>query len=116
MSKHTPGPWQILRKSWPMRLEGNAHQVTDGNRYPTAFVPAWDKDENGEENKEEAFANARLIAAAPCLLEALGRAVSALEIADKAIGILSNGGTNPYREKSIEIARAAIAKATGEKT
>jgi len=105
---HTPGPWKILNK-WPMDIQGNIIRVIDDNRFPAAFVPAWDNPGPGEEDgTEEALGNARLIAAAPDLLAALKSLVSAL------------GGVPSTRLDvalaRVDAARAAIAKATGEQS
>jgi hypothetical protein len=63
-----------------------------------------------EVNKED-LANARLIAAAPELLEALKVAEKKLEELENAV---SGGDDEIYVEGAILTARAAIAKATGE--
>ena len=100
MNEHTPGPWSVRRWSWPTEVTGSIHQVISADRFPTAFVPAWDEPNPGEvEASEEAKANAHLIAAAPELLEALQDMVS-----DHA----------SLSAATLAFARAAIAKATGE--
>ena len=97
---YTPGPWRI-RKTTKMTITGNIHQVTDKDDYPTAFVPAWDEPQKGEEDgTEEAIANARLIAAAPDMLEALQ-----ILIGEKGLGLAFSD--------RILIARKAISKAEG---
>ena len=91
--QHTPGPW--------------AYIVPDGHvvRHPqiySDFGPVANATWLGENKLDQLKANARLIAAAPELLEALELLVD-----------------NPYRdgtesdERLRRIARAAIAKATG---
>jgi len=71
MSKHTPGPWTI-EPVRPYVVDGRLHTIVNNERYPTAFVPAWDDPLPGEvEGAEEAKANARLIAAAPEMLQVL---------------------------------------------
>lgn len=73
-SKHTPGPWKIHKRSWPMTITGNIHQITNDDRMPAAFIPAWDNPNEGEEDgTEEALANARLVAAAPEMFDLLKR-------------------------------------------
>lgn len=98
--KHTPGPWVVDPCSArEISLESNKHFVIasiinadpDGNRQNKWFF--------GEESK----ANAKLIAAAPCLLEAL----DSLLITAEGYGM----GENCAAYLS---ARAAIAKATGQ--
>ena len=94
--KHTPGPW--VRDCWD--ILGNAK----GNGGGTGHVCEVSRPNEGDEKyweDGEADANARLIAAAPDMLEALQAVVSAYE----------NGGMI----EPIFMARAAIARATGEK-
>ncbi len=103
MSKHTPGPWSATFEDyrWVIDCQGEfgpkkALAVTAG------FYP-----------KNEA--NARLIAAAPELLEALK--VSRAAIAEACEGMtVGERFTNAGQAllDALEPARAAIAKATGE--
>jgi hypothetical protein len=87
-TKHTPGPWTIH---------------TDG--LGITFIAAPEGSVAELHGAPEKVANARLIAAAPELLSALGNALAVLSSLDGlnigAIGVL-------------EDARAAIAKATGQ--
>ena len=96
MSKHTPGPWKA--KKWvgtdpyddpdrPFVEVGNVHW-SPKNWKPAAAI--------------KQTANARLIAAAPELLEALENLLKVHE---------GEGGT---QHNAADIARAAIAKAKGE--
>ncbi len=92
-TKHTPGPWHIGMKPGPMIYGSDSSQVAD------LRADLLDKGERA--------ANARLIAAAPDLLALLQR------MADGEI----MGGTFNHAETVHEyqkLARAAIAKATGE--
>lgn len=82
MSAHTPGPWKFLDVIGGCSVYAGRRQVLAYHSSPDA------------ENK----ANARLIAAAPDLLDALQAAV--------ASGIIDHDGEP-------DAARAAIAKATG---
>lgn len=69
MRRHTPGPWRINKFGWEMSIVGRVHQITNDEMFPAAFVPAWDRPENGEtDGREEALANARLVAASPDML------------------------------------------------
>jgi hypothetical protein len=86
MSSFTPGPWNIFQS---IGLEVEA----DG-------IPIC---ERGDEEQEQA--NARLIAAAPDLLEALQI------LAEHDFGTT---GWTPLLERAAMIGRAAIRKATGE--
>ena len=89
MSGHTPGPWVVLQN--PM-----SHDCITSDDCRICDMPRWD-----DEYAEEETANARLIAAAPDLLEAL-QAIEKYMRADF--------DDMPMSGK----ARAAIAKATGE--
>lgn len=101
-AKHTPGPWRVSEQSptiikQDMRMIGNESGVLIGSASGytgSGFFPT----------DEEAVANARLIAAAPELLEALEEVMSMLgsELVKDTLGY-------EWHDK----ARAAIAKATG---
>ncbi|MDZ5813883.1 hypothetical protein U4I65_02380 [Stenotrophomonas maltophilia] len=96
-SKHTPGPWGIEQTddtNWIgfMRPDGRKVELIVCTTQRDNFFKPDVQDKND--------ANARLIAAAPELLEALKDAVCALDCCGKDY---------PAAEK----ARAAIAKATG---
>lgn len=93
MSKHTPGPWEV-RKNEPWviaKAYGNMKSVVHLN------LPI--------EQSEEQRANARLIAAAPDLLEALELMLDRFRDTE--------GSHGQWEEEATENARAAIAKATG---
>jgi hypothetical protein len=70
MSKlqHTPGPWEFTGS-----MHMNAYLVGGGNRYVCSVWDHLREDDNGHpiDMYEEMQANARLIAAAPEMLEAL---------------------------------------------
>lgn len=120
---HTPGPWKILRKSWPMTITGKVHQVTSEGRLPTAFVPAWEAQDDGDiDAREEAAANAEFIVRA-CnsyydLLAALEDSALAIAYLMRQLKIVDSGWTTVDGRmlslSSIETANAtAIAKAKG---
>ena len=88
-TKHTPGPWRALES------KSSQHQVWKGDDH---IASAWGTDVPGDEQ----LANARLIAAAPELLDALKRIVSVASVE-----------LTGRRDDVLEQARAAIAKATG---
>lgn len=95
MSKHTPGPWIA-----DQLVDGyDIHAAETRFRVATASDPemVW-----GAIGREE---DARLIAAAPELLEALEKIVRMFEGADDTVWAVED-----YHQK----ARAAIAKAKGE--
>lgn len=110
MASHTSGPWTVEYRK-PMSIDGNIHRVIDGERYPAAFVPAWDSPGPGEiDGTEEAIANARLIASAPMLLEALQNMLGAF---DSPVRRLKMPGS--FEDECVASARATVAAATGEK-
>ena len=91
MSKHTPGPWHVRTfdgSQWSIDAVGDLPIAQAQQLRPVRFDP----------KQNERTANARLIAAAPELLEALQ-------------DLLDTGFTGGPQGKR---ARAAIAKATGE--
>lgn len=100
MSAHSPGPWQL--QEWTVRdsdgaIEGGGLQVVDANGH-TITAGTYE----GSTDTEEA--DARLIAAAPDMLQALRRAVLALAFAAESSAAMRDD----YNAVS-----AAIAKATG---
>ncbi len=99
MSKHTPGSW-IAVEAWV--------------EHPDDSIPdICNCDMGVDRSYEEARANAHLIAAAPDLLEALVHAENAL--ADYVPTIEKSGASLNYGHHVLRQARAAIAKATGDK-
>lgn len=76
MSAHTPGPWEA-------GLPGEADRITadDGTKYHRRRTVAWvaTHDAYRDMNNEMAQGDARLIAAAPELLEACEEMLSAIE-------------------------------------
>lgn len=101
MNKHTPGPWDVLnskKEEWYGRpLDYWTVTAKDRDLWICAS-PEWDP-----EHDEESTANARLIAAAPELLEALQKIVAA-----------ADGEGWSQLDATLANARAAIAKARGE--
>ena len=94
MSKHTPGPWQPSKsRTNPYAVYAPHGQTT---RSSIASIALYD------DCYDEAEANARLIAAAPELLEAL-----------LAVWNAGTGASPEVKDASWELARAAIANATG---
>jgi len=107
---HTPGPWTYegdhTHRQFNIRMLGHligtkdeAKHICTVNNLPTHVL--------ANRDPATAEANARLIAAAPELLEALKRAAFALESAVMLQGLAELA---PYANA----ARAAIAKAKGE--
>lgn len=66
--KGTPGPWQVVDTYQEYNSEGPQIIVWDGDEQ--AAGPICDMGEMGDMNYGESLANAKLIAAAPDLLEA----------------------------------------------
>jgi hypothetical protein len=93
-SQHTPGPWRI----------GDAGFTVFGPPKPGALAETIAPTKNR--------ANARLIAAAPDLLEVLGDVLPWLQKAE-AEGVFANCAAPQGGRRAIERARAAIARATG---
>lgn len=100
--KGTPGPWEVKPEEVDrpyIRIRGTQW----GGRFKVANVLSPDYDGVHHREADETRANARLIAAAPELLEALQGLL---------IRVADDEEYGP--EHAITIARAAIAKATGE--
>lgn len=110
-SSHTPGPWQLAGFG---TIYSPGLPPTTDHRLPTAYevarVPFRPKDALGVSDSESQ-ANARLIAAAPDLLEAL-RVVVETEDKARHPGLTKEGWCCPS-SYAVSIARAAIAKAEG---
>ncbi len=98
MSKHTPGPWSV-RKALGLGDLAIVAPSTQPDHSGFVILAECYEDirDRGEHAVDECAANARLIAAAPDLLEALQDMVS--DHADLS-------------EATLRFARAAIAKAT----
>jgi hypothetical protein len=118
MSRFTPGPWRILEKSRKMRssiemahchgktftIMGALPQQGEGSQYRVGVV-------DGPSNRDlysACTANARLIAAAPELLEALELAVATIRRLEHRHGPFSSS------DGTLNVAADAIAKATGQ--
>lgn len=105
MSKHTPGPWSIGYANIKDQAEVGIHGP---GRYGYIIC---DMQADGYDEKTQ-DANARLISAAPCLLEALQAAIECGMIPSSSA---KEGGAVRF-SRQVHVAdmiRAAIAKATG---
>jgi hypothetical protein len=101
-AKHTPGPWFSDE-------EHVIRQVTPGQKFqhPIMVANGWIEGAwVGDDGNEESRANARLIAAAPELLEAL------LEMLPRFVALRELARIDEQSALTIK-ARAAIEKATG---
>lgn len=96
--RHTPGPWLSTSTGEVMRGYSQPFAISQSGQ-PNLVAGVFGDVEGGE---EVAKANARLITAAPDLLEALADALKYAEFEGHAF--------RPWHDK----ARAAIAKARGE--
>ncbi len=100
---HTPGPWKLSGKRIYINYTGrNGHELT--GTVATAQCPVA-ADVTYEEEQKEASANARLIAAAPDLLNALNELIKACNPKP------GHGVTLMDDDPPLVKARAAIAKA-----
>ena len=110
MSEHTKGPWQAVKRAgsytspFIIQTEHGRHvaNLTGSNLEPEG------------QSIGEAEANARLIAAAPELLEALKGLVAAYEAAQDREGFPTGYGLEKESDAFMRSAHAAIARATGE--
>jgi|688.fasta_scaffold47701_8 hypothetical protein len=103
MNKHTTGPWKATHALGDQGIARHIWSATDGvtsHRELVAMIPDVDGD------REHINADARLIAAAPELLEAL------IECERCVNELFQETGLHEYMNVS-DLARAAIAKATG---
>lgn len=98
-TKHTPGPWAV-RYDYVVQ----APSFDDGRLVPVAQPYGVNSDGT------DLFANARLIAAAPELLEALEDLKSELVLSD-----VDQGYIESHFRRCLNKAAAAIAKATGDR-
>lgn len=105
MSKHTPGPWVINHRRLGWELAG--YVPIDGVNHSALAHVVWvmQEDDDAGRHSPECEANARLIAAAPDLLAALW----AMSTSFHAVEYME-----PHMREAAQMARAAIAKATGE--
>lgn len=113
-TKHTPGPWELQVGEDACFHKGNRFAITksgedDGEPWNVTIAEVWPSD-NGADH-----ADARLIAAAPELLAALQEIIPAYL---GALAEASRTDSEPYEESPaglmLSLARAAIAKATGD--
>ncbi len=95
-TKHTPGPWRVQN--------GSVYALAPDGSFGSLPVAHMDRDPGNGTRPVERDANARLIAAAPEMVEALR---GALEVLD--------GRANDFSSKSeaCKACRAAIRKAEG---
>ena len=96
---HTPGPWHTGSTIRTVIFAPDGYAIADAKTFHNM-------------RQADTKANARLIAAAPDLLQALQQLISGDE-RDRADGLHLYQKGSP-RDKTWDAARSAIAKATGE--
>ena len=109
-TKHTPGPWRLFIddtggqwSGWPLCIDS----ANDEEKTVVRTGGQWPYEWDSAMSQREALANARLIAAAPELLEAL------IEMErEKSDYMTRNNLGDPAKEHTNKMARSAIAKAT----
>lgn len=99
--KHTPGPW------FEQTGFSDDVEITAESREGMVAICSMDLGFTGHIGVEQE-ANARLIAAAPCMFEALVEVLEALDVS-------RNGGEYPSFEAWEAKARDAITRATGDR-
>ena len=123
MSKHTKGPWEVVRTDAGIIVRTESVKKTRAGASRYAAIGGFDRSD--PEQLAEALANARLIAAAPELLEALIELVGEIELlaseSSGVAGLHPNGDVAEWEEilpggrfewlGSLERAESAIAKA-----
>ena len=111
MSTHTPAPWTL--KSQPNCAGDGWTRIMHGNQQIAKItaIHAAGSREAGDFETEEA--NARLIAAAPELLDALKNALRELEWMDRNALIRARSGGDYIEVEHLAEIRAAILKAEG---
>lgn len=104
--KHTPGPWKFYHEVFRAQISSRKIiEIQDSNGIP---IVKWSGFDGIDRPKKETIANARLIAAAPELLDALDEMIDAFPVEEK------EGLRNVIQRIALGKAKAAIAKAEGE--
>jgi len=110
--KGTPGPWGVIVGKSNVAGVNSTFTIQSDERLSIASGQSQEHLGDDGIHEDEMLANARLIATAPELLDALDRLIADVERATH----VEFGGTPWLKEKMAEIdyARAAIAKALRE--
>lgn len=117
MSKHTPGPWEVVGQHVFTMLgatNANGSTASDRDGWNIATINPWSCTNQDEEEEDmpasEVIANAVLIAAAPELLDALEKIKIRLEVyLDDERDMAESS-----MQLCLDYAQQAIAKARGE--
>lgn len=105
--KHTPGPWSVLYSS-------NKYPSIHAGETKTPIAVLYEYvSETDRDLLDNAEANARLIAAAPELLEALENIAASLRTLKKAVGLESHVAEMLGMDDHLTVINHVIAKATG---
>jgi hypothetical protein len=111
MSKHTPGPWEVdgtkSLGAYGVWTAYGDHPGYDGSLFPSRICSVLDRDFPKNDDRERRDANARLIAAAPMLLDELKN------IANADVSKWNPDTQHMFKEWAQARARDAIRKATG---
>lgn len=106
MAAHTPAPWKVVEEPYKISVECNDSILSEV--YLTDETRSPEDEREAADERQSALANARLIAAAPDLLEALQR------VADCLSKCLTGGEVSAkLAGNGLVQAAEAIAKATG---
>ena len=112
-TKHTQTPWELVAD--PAHFDTRS-TIISGRPQPPSGLPRLVIQVGGSSDWREQEANARLVAAAPELLGALGEAERELQACQSVIHL--SGGFDPAyvsgAQAALKSARAAINKATTE--
>ena len=117
----TPGPWQVKHpEHHPWEVIANIDGPDDG-RFHYDSICDCDQDSKSKLDSEETKANARLIAAAPEMYEALEATAEALAVSLGRLGVCGEGDAKDHRadaesfggSRALGLARTALAKADG---
>lgn len=111
---HTPGPWEVWGGANSYCFDGVIRSQSSPNAI--AFVDAHIYEEDGEIVEIKPTPDTRLIAAAPCMLEALRRILILIQESHGVFGFHLNGDLSDWSEHQddIDVIQNAIEKATGE--
>lgn len=116
-SRHTPGPWvaEFCDEPLPKGLDRDEVCILPHVAYDAVDIFAPARDDVGPQScgLPEFEANVRLIAAAPCMFEALEKCCAAFVIGTDTGFIDFETLASEFNQRQ-KIARAALAKATGE--
>jgi hypothetical protein len=109
MAKHTSGPWVFVGECEPLHCEdGSQFQIWEALQQGGRTIAAVVSNEDQSIGVTEGIANAKLLAAAPELLEALESFLRCPCIGSDGMG----STTLVAQDFNLMAARAAIAKAT----